>query len=202
MIEEILNQESVSEDQVAPTGNEIDSPMLVEDESKKQEESEEIDYKAELAKALEAKDKAENKIVKLKKSRSDIDEDELYERLINRVREEQNEALTKIQLETQLSVLDNEVNKVSTNEDEANLIKHHLENSIKSSGNIKEDIRRAKLLANEKQILRRNKELGQALISKNTAGSANYGGRRETAPKQNKVSAKEAELLKRFGVDV
>jgi len=192
-MEEILNKELNNVDettsQVALTDESNEEVLKHSEVSKTQETSDEIDYKAELDRMRIAKEKAEAKIVKLKSKSTEIDEEAIYERVAQRV-----------QLETQLSALDNEVERVSTSDSEAELIRYHLENSIKSSGNIREDIRMAKLLANEKQILRNNKELGMALKSSHTTSSADYSGQKKAISKEVKLNQAERDLLKAFKV--
>ena len=203
-------------DQPAPVEEtNTEESEIVEDDSKKIDSPEpEIDYKAMLAEEKAKLQRAEDKIIKLKKTKQS---DEVHHRteeeigdVEDRVAELVKQQVTQIKDEVRGEIVESEVDdllsEVSSGDDEKNLIKHIYENRLQRSGftraSIREDLINAKILANKDTLIKSNKELSAALRSKTTTQSApNFGsGTRKTESPKPSYSAAEAALLKRYGV--
>jgi hypothetical protein len=77
--------------------------------------------------------------------------------------------------------IDTEISKVSGSESETQLIKYHLENSVKSSGNITEDVENAKLFANKQKIFQENAMVKkEAIANQNKTNGFNSSQRKKT----------------------
>lgn len=59
----------------------------------------------------------------------------------------------------QRSQVESEISRIARNDDEAEAIRYHYEQSVVPSGDVIKDIRRARLIANETRIERENEEL-------------------------------------------
>lgn len=190
-------EEEVAEDSQAPVDQES------EDVSHETEEDSDVDYRGELErleKELAKKDKtlekAEHKIVELKKTKTEPDD-----AIVDRIMEKMDEKLSQFQLQQKQSELESAISRVSSSPDEAKLIKLHLENSVKLTGDIDQDVRRAKLLANEKKITRTMSELTEVVKSKGSQSRPPMGGsHKEQKPKTPQYNEKERKLLQKFGV--
>lgn len=157
------------------------------------EKTSEIDYKALLEKERSQRERAEKKIVKLKnRERETVDED-----AIAALREEISNLRGEITQTLSRKELDDAIKSVTTNQDEAELIKHHLENSIKSSGDIQEDVKRAKALANATKLDSENAALKEAVKTK-ADNAPDYGSRRIQPEKPSNLSPKDQEFLNKF----
>jgi hypothetical protein len=169
-------------------GEEDASQATEEQTSEKQAESKD-EYSDELAEKLA---RAEKKIVKLKQAGKGVDPEELAEKVWERI----DSRLAERELKTQKSAYDNAVKSVSTSESEEKLIRFHLENSIKPTGNIEEDIESAKLLANRKKILKTNEELARSLRVRSTIQTApSFSGSKTATEDKPELSAAEKKLL-------
>ena len=162
-------------------------------DSASESESNEIDYKAELEAAQTRLSQAEYTIEKIKKekkettSTSDVkveyQPEPTRDDLSAQLRAEQQAELDKFKKELTQDILAAELEALSTNPDEAALIRFHYENSIKQSGysraSIRADLESAKLLANKKRLIRENAELKEALKAKNSVGKAAGGSNQD-----------------------
>lgn len=161
-------------------------------------ETSEIDYKAELEAERKRREKAEEKLVKLKKEKKEVSEDLDLE---SKLEELLNRKLSDIEMRTQQREYERAVSSLSESAEEAELINWHLENSIRLSGDPAEDVRRAKLLANEKRLLRENKELAESSKVRATVSKTpNISGQKTQAKKEPEYTSDEIRLLKRFKV--
>jgi len=89
------------------------------------------------------------------------------------------------------------VSSLSSNADEAALIKHHLEHSVKLSGNLEEDISNAKLLANKKKILQTNSELAHSLRAKSLRETKPFvSGAKSQSPSTPPLSDHDKQAVK------
>jgi len=216
--EESKQEVEETTDQSAPADetNTSDSPLSEESKTQESEENtqddssileeSEIDYKAELdrERALREREqslreKAEKKIVKLKKiQKRDEDEfeeesdtsDNLVEKVAERIRQENNQEF-----------IDEMLEEISSNVDERELIHFIYDNKIVKSGftrkAIIEDLTTAKLLANRKKIERENKELSHALKIKSSLNTnPQFSGKKiMQSEAQPKMTAQEKKLL-------
>ncbi len=168
-------------------------------------ETNEIDYEAELANERKRREKAEEKIVEMKrmskegKSQEDQDEDDIINRKID---ERVNLALKENSTDT----VEGELQDITDNDKERELIKFHYENSIRQSGYtraaIRQDLERAKLLANESKLRKENSELKEALKAKAAVGKGSSGNNqiKPEVEEDHKFSKADLEFMKKRGL--
>lgn len=175
----------------------------------------EVDYKAELEKVQANLEKAEHKIVELKTKKEEPDEfsfvDEPVEDIDSKIAIKVKEALdaTRAEMAKDLmgDVVENELSNLTSNEDEKRLIKLHYENSIKQSGlsreAIKEDLRKAYLIANQSKFLKENKEMKEALKAKNSIQNSSIGTNQvhDKPTKVPTLSEADIEFCRKHGID-
>lgn len=190
-----LNSETVVEE------SEDASDEKSEDESG--EENKEFDYKAELERVQKSLAKAQNALTKerLSKKREkdeEIDENPsepstevLEERIRNIIREE----TSAIRRDLVKGELDREVNRVARNADEAELIKYVYSNLIIPTGNLREDVENAKLLANRKRLNQEYAEIEYSKRSNELAGKSGSGAGTKT---NNKAPIRLTDIEKRL----
>jgi len=209
-------------DQEAPTDTNEEKQPVASQEQDNQEgttvEREPIDYKAELEEAKRKNEKiekqldqAEYNIEKLKKDKKEIsdnwsfeDEETSKEDIRSVIKEE----LKSFKNDISSDFIDDVINNITDNQSERDLIKYHYENSIKQSGfdknSIKNDIRKAFAISNEKRILQKTEELKAALKSKNTISSGNSESSAssgiEKSDYPDKLSDKDIAFLKSQGI--
>ncbi len=168
--EETSTQESSTEE------TNSDNSKLEEDESKKPEEKPQeksgVDYEEQLRIAQDSLTKAEKKIVKMKKKKKDDDDD------FEEEEEEEDDKFSRLEgkfdkLQSTLTKTSSKsvIDKYASNEAESKLIQFHLDNSIKLSGDLEADVRRAKAIANESRLIETNKELANAVQQKSNVST-------------------------------
>jgi membrane-associated HD superfamily phosphohydrolase len=182
-----------------------------EDESKESE----IDYAAELEKErklreneVTARKKAEDKIVQLKrdsKKSEEQDDDDPYG--LNELVDERIAATVgNIKQQIVGDVIEEELDKISSNASEKELIKFHYDNTIRQSGssrsNIIADLDKAKLLANHKRIEMESKEAINAALNRPEISTSTGSNQDKIRPDaEPKFNPQELEILKRRGID-
>lgn len=197
--------ESIQTDEVTNEGDE--KPEEGKDVVKK----EDIDWEAELQRKQEIIDKKNRAIETEKRKRKeaeealkggkvDVEEDDDIDERINSAVQNQIDGFKKSFVQ---DTIEDEINRVSSSEGEAKLIKFYLDNSIKLSGTSKTEIRDAvklaKLAANEKRILTSNRELAEALKSHATMKtSAETSGAKQNHEKNEELSAEEKSFIDRY----
>lgn len=197
--------------------NEVEQPTTSEatmEETKVQSQlSEEsktqvVDYKAKLDAERERREKAEAKIVELKKEKKESSSQEEREDLEARIAGLEAKLLETVEAKTKELELKSEqrryseaISAISSSEDEAALIRHILENDIKPTGDIERDVRRAKLLANEESLTSENEELKHALVARKSSGGISTGGQRVIEDKQT-WSAADRKFAQAAGLDL
>jgi hypothetical protein len=215
-VEETTNQEALLDEENKVEVKKDDSTAS---ESQEAEESE-IDYKAELERVkalLEVKDnrliKAEHKIVELKKeSEESIEEnsDDSDPYGVQDIVKREVERITSSLRQDMIGdVIEEELNNLSNSNDEKELIKYHYNNTIKPSGvnrnSIKEDLKSAYLLANQKRFLKENEELRAALKSESTKSKGGTGSNQKPLKAEEttniKFSAADLAFCKKRGID-
>lgn len=189
--------------------------MLGADESKTTDEPK-VDYaamlEAERAKRQEAEDarkKAEEKIVKMKRDKKqdadeptepkkeDVDIEALLESRLSKLREE-------LQTENKQGKIESIIQRVSTDPNEQELLRMTYNEKIQKSGfsdeAIMDDVLMAKMWVNRSSILKENHELAEALRAKSTlSGGATTGSKPMAQEKEPELSDKDRKLLERFG---
>lgn len=184
------------------------------------EEPTEVDYEAELAQlkkekdeAVEGRKKAEDKIVKLKREgktkvetegfEEDIPETPDVEEIVERRLEERDR---KIRMELAKDSLEFELEKITSNPKERDLIKFHYENTIRTTGidrnSIRRDLERASIIANATKIKKVALEMKEAIKAKNTAKNTSAGNNQDVDTSvETKYSPQDLAILKRAGID-
>lgn len=180
----------------------------------------EIDYKAELERVQTQLSQAEHNIVELKKAKKEVNTEEVVDETINtegvitaeeftkqiesKYRAELAQTENRIKREMSLATIEEELSNVSSNPDEQALIKFHYENSIKQSGftrsAIQQDLKRARLLANEKKLAIENEELKEALKAKNSVGNGSGGSNQDSQVPEDEpnFTPQERTVIKRL----
>lgn len=184
------------------------------------EETTEVDYEAQLAEerklreaADEARKKAEDKIVELKRKSKqskvevdgfeedipDISETERLEKILA-------ERDEKLRREFARDSLEAELEKITSNPKERELIKYHYENTIRTTGvdrgSIRRDLERASIIANAPKTKKVLGEIKESLKSKNVAKNTSAGTNQDVdTVEDTKFTPQELALMKRFGID-
>jgi len=180
--EEETNKES--ENDADETAEEFDSVL----------ETNEVDYEVELAAEKERREKAEKKIIDMKRQSKDVDIATLVEEKVNA---KMQDSATDL-LEDVLTGIDNEK--------ERKLVQYHYENSIKPTGfttlAIQKDVARARLIANEGKIAKENSEMKIALKAKHSTGNAGMGSNQDktTFEQEPNYSPADKKLMERHGL--
>jgi len=161
-----------------------------------------LNYKEELEmarKELEKKDKrinqAEHVIEKLKKEGSEVNQENVQE-MVERLVEEKIQSFSN---QVRGDAIDNLISSYASNEDEAALIKHHLENSIKPSGDDVVDIINAKALANKARFTQQTAEIRRAQ-SASEAEKATSSGQKESQKTKRRLSQQDRKIMQMYGV--
>ena len=153
-----------------------------------------IDYEALYLAEMEARENAEKAIIRLRKKKGlDETEEEPTEDLKSYV-DQKIQEVKSLTLEERYSA---EIEKASKNESEKKLIKLLIETN-NFSGNISEQVQKAKAIANYRKVAEANKELVKATNVK--AGGEDSSSYRSEPPKAVNLTADEITLLKRHGV--
>jgi hypothetical protein len=177
-------------------------------------EPNEIDYKAELEAAQTRLSQAEHVIVETKQklreaqtSTADVEVDyettPTREELLTQLRAEQQSELSQFKKDLTQDIVNDEIERASSNPDEQALIKFHYENSIRQSGfsraAIQADLESAKLLANKKRLIKENSELKEALKAKHSAGRVAGGSNQDPQVQEDelKLTPEEKALMQR-----
>lgn len=146
----------------------------------------EVDFKAELLEAEKTISKQEgiinhkeDVIIAEKEKNKATETVEQEDDKFAEFKKEQSEEMDKFKLSQTKDKIDGEINRLAKSEDEAKLIRFHLENSVKmgdySLESVQVGVKRAWMMANEKNILNTNVEMAEALKSKaslNTTASS------------------------------
>lgn len=207
-VEETTEEETLEENEV-DTEQDVD---LSEDETEEEnnedsQEDEGIDYKAEyerltgeVAQKNERISKQDKKILKLKKQKKEEyqDDDEEEEPDIDTVVSQKVEEQMNAFVE---DTIDEEISKVSSNEDEQKLIRWYFNNRIVKTGWSKKEIidyvSDAKALANKGKVISTKKIIEKKDASDKSAGKPNFTG---TPPKHNtvKVTAYDKKMAEKY----
>jgi len=184
---------------------EVASPTQEESEEESEESSNdsqtEVDYQKELEmarKALLKKDKrinqAEHVIEKLKnqgKEASQANIEEIVEKLVE---ERVSSAFNTIRGDVRESL----ISQYSSTEGEADLIRFHLENSIKSSGDDVQDILNAKALANKSRITQQVSEIKRAQSVPEAEKARTSSQKDSSSP--IRLSQQDKKIMQQFGL--
>jgi len=202
-VENQAENETLETDQI-----QIDEGTEGEDVNK--EEGDDDYFKSENARLKEKLEKQDqiigykNRAIKAMKKKKAVDEvEDVYEEEETQEqvsdREYLDRKLAEIRLEERASAVDDEIMKRASSKDEAEVIRFHLQNSIKTTGNIRDDVETAQWLANKKRFMSQDAEKTQALISRNTSSSRSFAGQRQaTSTKTYKPTAEDRRSADQF----
>lgn len=186
------------EETTVPTGSEEETNEELNNEADEtatqgsDEKTNEIDYEALLAAETTRREKAEKKIVDMKRAEKNGDEYEDPDELIN---QRIDERVSKALQDSSTDTVEDTLQSITDNDKERALIKFHYENSIKQSGYSKaaiaQDLERAKLIANESKIRKENSELKEALKARASMGRGSSGTNQDRATVDDRKFSKE-----------
>ena len=173
-----------------------------EEDASKQTTSEEAeetpDYEALFKQEQERLKRAEHKIIKLRAKTLDEPEEVEPEETKEDLKSYVDKRLNQIEISSQQSLFDAEIERVSSNESEAKLIRLHLENNS-LSGTLSEKVQKAKALANYPKVVRAKKELSKALETK--PGNEDSSSYKPKAPKiLSDLTERDIAFLKKRGI--
>jgi hypothetical protein len=144
----------------------------------------EIDYRAELEKTRKRLSKAEHKLKEeniKRKSQPELDENSVKEMLEQMV----DKRLSEAQMDSARDTFSDALELISSNPDERELIKFHYQNSIVNTGfsktAIKEDLEKARLLANAARFQKEREELMESAKAKQSMGNTSVGSNQSKA---------------------
>ena len=174
---------------------EVEEEAETKSETKSQDT---VDYQKELEMARDALKKkekqinqAEHVIEQLKSKGTEINT-ETIEELIEKKFQSFAESVRG-------DAIDELIKSYSSNEDEAALIKHHLKNSIKSSGDDVTDIINAKALANKARFMQQTSELKRSKLETEASKPSSAGEKGETKSKI-KLSSQDKAIMRAYGL--
>lgn len=196
-----MNTEDVKVDEIQAS----ESPEEVTSEAETSPETDskkDIDYKKELEIAreeLKKKDKrigqAEHVIETLKAEGSPVNQTNIEEMVKRMVAEEVGQLTEQVRGDA----INNLINDYSSNDDEAELIKYHLQNSIKPSGDDIVDIINAKALANKARFAQQASEIKRAK-SEPQAEKVTTSGEKQSKGGERKLSAEDQKIMRAYGL--
>lgn len=90
------------------------------------------------------------------------------------------------------------IGKYARNDSEKQLIQYHLQNTIRTSGNLEEDIKRAQILANPNRSIQTAEEIERAKAAKNSVSKTASSGQKGFQGKERPKLAEADEKVIRF----
>lgn len=183
----------------------IQSEDLKDTQIVEEPKEEGVDYKAELEKLRGERDNYKqgmlNAKAKLKEKKEETPPEVEVEDLESKLEQMLESKLSKFQMAQQASSINREVAQIASSADEAELIKYHLENTIRLTGDTHADVRRAKLIANESAHKKQMSEIAAALNSKETMSTPQFSSQKQsTTGKKRELSSAELKAFKAFGI--
>lgn len=154
-----------------------------------EQDEDDIDYKSELDKVTKERDNYKTGMInakdelKKKGGSATIDPDMIKEAIA--------EELRPIREALESQTVENKISSLTGNTDEQQLIKFHLENSIKRTGSIDNDLANARALANAKKFEKNFNELSVANKAKSSASSASAGSNQDRGAHKAEVNTPE-----------
>jgi hypothetical protein len=174
------------------------------EEQSSEEESGDVNYKAELDALLEHTQKtetqlkqAEHTIEKIKRQPRDLAKTSPdVQKLVSEAVQKEMQGVQKVALKSSAEQM---ATGMSSNTDEVRLALHHYENTINPSGNLREDMENAFALANRKKVANQLSEMQRTMNApkKDRGGSSGQRLQRGEAPT---LSARDASFVKSAGM--
>lgn len=192
MTEENNKVEETTEETQETTVEETEE---VENEEESTEGDEDI-HKQELVRLKKDNDDKDKKIADLSYKVRENKREEVKEETQDTSNFVTKEDLAKHEQRIFQTQIDSEINNVSDSDSEKELIKYHLENSVRPSGNIKDDVESAKLLANKRKIFQENIMAKREVISNQSKGSGSNSGQKKDIKNEPKLSDADMKMIK------
>jgi hypothetical protein len=196
--EETPNEETLETNDNSSESEEDASKETTETVEETTEEEEEKDYISlyEIEKAR--REKAEHKIVKMKAKNLDEEEEIIEEEEEDDYKSYVDKKLNEIKILSLEEKYNEAIDKVSSNESEKKLIRLYLEDN-NFSGDVTEQVQKAKALANYKKVAQANKELAKAHATK--AGGEDSSSYKPSKKKEvSGLTDRDIAFLKRRGI--
>lgn len=197
--EETANQNGSADETNEELENQADGSADQSGSADETNADETVDFEAELAAERERREKAEKKIVELKRQSKEggkeVDIEALVEEKVN----------AKLQ-DSASDMLENSLANIPDAK-ERELVAYHYKNSIRHTGYtplaIQKDVARSRLLANEKSLLRENSEMKLALKAKHSVGrGAGSNQDREIEDEDLGLSAEDKAYMAKRGLTI
>jgi len=173
---------------------------------KKQDDG--IDYKSETEKLKKQLSQAEYKLEQQRRNnkKEEVEPEEFID--IDKIKEDLAESqrveLDNFKLEMSKGSIDDVLSDLSKNNDERELIKFHYENTLKKTGfskdSIKNDLIRAKILANSAKFEKENSELKEALKTQKTMNTKGTTSSQEIDSGDMELSPEEESAVKKIAL--
>ena len=173
---------------------------------KKQDDG--IDYKSETEKLKKQLSQAEYKLEQQRRNnkKEEVEPEEFID--IDKIKEDLAESqrveLDNFKLEMSKGSIDDVLSDLSKNNDERELIKFHYENTLKKTGfskdSIKNDLIRAKILANSAKFEKENSELKEALKTQKTMNTKGTTSGQEIDSSDMELSPEEESAVKKIAL--
>jgi|15BtaG_2_1085339.scaffolds.fasta_scaffold01521_6 hypothetical protein len=207
MLAEKSNEVKEEAVETSTTGTEMDSQSIesVEDDVKQEDNP----YKAELEKVQESleRERETRKYERGKRKEYQKENEELRSStsdesfdMESKIASMLDEKLNPILQKVDQDKLDSQISKVTDDPHKAELVKYHLENSVRRTGSLQEDIKKAEILADS--VAYKNdieKKVRKSEAKKFAAkGGLKGGGRPQNFEEKKTLSAGQANILKHF----
>lgn len=194
-VEETTEEETL---ETIPSESEEDaSKETTETVEETTDEEEEIDYASLYEEEKTRREKAEHKIVKMRAKNLDEEEENVEEEEED-IKSYIDKKLGEMKVLTLEEKYNEAIGKVSSNESEKKLIRLYLEDN-NFSGDVTEQVQKAKALANYKKVAEANKELAKAHATK--AGGEDSSSYKPSKKKEvSGLTDRDIAFLKRRGI--
>lgn len=201
--EKVATTEEVAKEEETPK----ESSETTTEETDKESEVANIDYKQELEEERKRRMKAEAIIQRHKpKKEEEVEEEEtpddepLTAKSVAEVVERTvSKHLGALSVNMQRRQLEDEVARVAETPDERELILHHLENTVRLTGDVRLDVENAKAIANRRRLASKLEEAKMAALSKHTRQTVTGGaGQKPSAQADVKLSAIDQAAVNRI----
>ncbi len=204
---QVEEPQEAKDPQAAEESKPEEKPFEAPQEPQKDSSSQPIDYKGELERAKKAIIglKKENKELKKDpdKEKPRLDEEDINQRIEESIAERIKQEMEGFKVASTRSQAEIVVGQLTSNKDEQDLILHHYENSIRITGNLKNDLENAQALANKRKLTAQNAELKRAMSSKeNISKPAGAGAKPNPPAKAPELNADTVKFLQSRGAKV
>lgn len=166
-----------------------------------EESSQNIDHKAEIQKIKKQLGQAEHTIEKLKEDKKETkDNTDVSGVTEDKLREMLQESNSNLKRDLNQAQFESELDSISSNEDEKEHISLIYKHRIVPTGNVREDLENAKIIANKARIIQTNEELLRSLSSKGNKGDGSTAGQKTQNKVAPQLTPEEQKLAKSFGL--